>query len=517
MVTGVKANKIMLQGTASSVGKSILTAALCRIFRDDGFKVAPFKSQNMALNSFVTKDGKEMGRAQVVQAEAARIAPRVEMNPILLKPSSDVGCQVIVNGKVWQNMNAKQYGEMKLKLKDLIMAAYHKLSKEYEIIVIEGAGSAAEINLRENDIVNMGLAEMLAAPVILIADIDKGGVFASLYGTVMLLEESERKRIKGFIINKFRGDLTILEPGIKMIEEKINKPCLGVVPYMEINIDDEDSVTTRFNQRKDTANITIVIIKLPYLSMLSDFTPLELEKDVRLIYATRKEQLAEADLLIIPGSKNTLYDMKFIKNKGMDAEIYKLHKKGVPIVGICGGYQMLGLEMLDPGGVESTIGQISGLALLNIKTVMQENKTTKQVEGKLAAENAIFKMLENKTITGYEIHKGVTEIIGDCKPLIVLADGRQDGAINESGNVFGTYLHGLFENNDFRRQLINTIKEKKGLEKSEDVVDFAQLKDAEYDKLALIVRENVDIPKIYKIMSEKYVGESVTEVVVDGW
>lgn len=493
------ANKIMLQGTASSVGKSLLTAALCRIFKQDGYNVAPFKSQNMALNSFVTSEGKEIGRAQAVQAEAAMVEPMVEMNPILLKPTSDVGCQVILNGVVYKNMTADVYHNNKAELRDEISKAFDKLDSSFDVVVIEGAGSPAEINLRENDLVNMGLAELIDSPVILVGDIDRGGVFASIYGTIMLMTEQERERIKGFIINKFRGDIELLKPGIKMLEELVNKPCLGVIPYMKLNIDDEDSVTDRFSS-KFIGDINIAVIRTPYISNFSDFTPLEIEEGVNVIYVTNREQLDNADLIILPGSKNTIRDIEFVFNSGIDKAIYKKHREGVPIIGICGGYQMLGQQVEDPNHIESSIERINGLCLLDAKTVIKEKKQTKQVTGKLVTELNSFNVNKNTFVTGYEIHMGETELFSDSHHVFELEDGRLDGAINKSGNVFGTYLHGIFENDDLRRSIIKALKDKKGIAEDSEQLSYKELKDNEYNKLAQAVRDNADLDKIRMIM-----------------
>ncbi len=489
----------MFQGTASSVGKSIISAAFCRIFNDEGLKVAPFKSQNMALNSYVTIDGKEMGRAQVVQAEASRIAPMVEMNPILLKPTSDVGSQVIINGKVYKNLNAKNYFDMKVKLKDIVLRAYNSLDSSFDVIVIEGAGSPAEINLRGNDIVNMGLAEMVDSPVILIGDIDCGGVFASLYGTVMLLSEDERARIKGFLINKFRGDIEILKPGIKMIEQKINKPCLGVIPYMDLQIDDEDSVTNRFI-KKNNGEIVIGVINLPYMSNFTDFTALEAEQDVSVRYVYNEKELLDADLVIIPGSKNTIKDMQYVFNSNLDKAIYKKRKEGIPIIGICGGYQILGQEISDPNLVESACTSINGLSLLNIKTEMLKEKQTKQVTGKIITKSQVFQSLDNNIVSGYEIHMGKTELLENTSPIIRLDDGRYDGAVSQDGKVIGTYLHGIFDNDEFRNSILNVIRKKKGLQDDSTAFSYKELKEKEYNRLAQIVKENCDVRAIKKIM-----------------
>jgi adenosylcobyric acid synthase len=491
----------MFQGTASTVGKSILTAALCRILNDEGTSVAPFKSQNMALNSFVTEDGKEMGRAQVVQAEAARIKPTVEMNPILLKPTSDVGSQVILNGKIYKNMRAKDYFSTKASFKNHILKAYNKLKDQYDVIVLEGAGSPAEINLRENDIVNMGMAEMVDAPVVLIGDIDKGGVFASIYGTVMLLEPEERKRIKGYIINKFRGDVKILQPGIDMFYEKLQIPCLGVIPYKPLNIDDEDSVTERFDKQKD-ADIVIGVLKLPYMSNFTDFTVFELEDNVSVRYIKDYRDFIDIDLLIIPGSKNTIKDMEYIHNSSLKKGIYTVHRDNIPIVGICGGYQMLGEVITDEKGVETSINSINGLGLLEVKTEMEETKQTTQIKGNIISEVSFAKEAYNLVVSGYEIHMGTTRLTGDCESLIKLEDGRLDGAINNSKNVFGTYLHGIFDNDKLRKSVLTNIKIKKGIDCKNDI-DYAKLKDKEYDKLAELVRNNIDLDKIKDIIYKR--------------
>ncbi len=491
-------NNIMFQGTASTVGKSILTAALCRILNDDGVSVAPFKSQNMALNSFVTKDGKEMGRAQVVQAEAARVEPHVAMNPILLKPTSDVGSQVILNGKIHKNMTASEYFGLKKTFKKEIMDAYNQLQETYDVIVIEGAGSPAEINLRENDIVNMGMAEMVDAPVILIGDIDKGGVFASIYGTVMLLEPEERKRIKGYVINKFRGDVTILQPGIDMFYEKLQLPCLGVIPYEPLKIDDEDSVTERFD-RQEEADIIIGVIRLPYMSNFTDFTVFELEDDVTVRYIKEEKDFEGIDLLVIPGSKNTIKDMAYIHNTAMKEGIYRAHRRQVPIIGICGGYQILGDYIEDEKGVETAMPSINGLGLLHMTTYMEEIKQTTQVRGKLLTTLPFAADHGNLEVGGYEIHMGKTELLDGCEPFIELEDGRYDGAINQNKDVMGTYLHGIFDNDEWRNLILNDMRGKKGLEEKADV-DFAKEKDLEYDKLAKLVREHMDLDAIKEII-----------------
>lgn len=512
---------IMLQGTASNVGKSLLTAALCRIFMQDGMKVIPFKSQNMALNSYITEEGLEMGRAQVFQAEAAGLRPHVIMNPILLKPSSDKRSQVIINGKVYGNMSAREYHEFKPQLLGMLTEHYQKISSEYDVVVIEGAGSPAEINLRDKDIVNMGMAEVADAPVILIGDIDKGGVFASLAGTMMLLREEEKKRVKGVIINKFRGDKTILDPGIKMLEDIIGIPVLGVIPYTYLQLEDEDSLTSRFKKRTGSAvnkegyqtneaMLEIAVIWLPHLSNFTDFNRLELEEDVNVRYVRRGEKIGKADLVILPGSKNTLGDLQYLKESGLDMEIYQLKEEGTFIMGICGGYQMLGHKICDPEGVEGKISEAYGLGLLNRNTTFKGEKTTTQVEGSFRGDlPGILKACEGIKVKGYEIHMGISEKTGTCQELLTIEKrlGEKvsdlEGSCNEEGTVFGTYLHGIFDEGPFARCLLNAIREKKGLPALESgITSFEAFKQGEYDKLAKVVRENLDMDAIYKILEE---------------
>lgn len=495
-----KAKNIMFQGTGSSVGKSLLTAAVCRILNNKGYSVAPYKSQNMALNSYITLDGKEMGRAQVVQAECARIEPQVEMNPVLLKPNSDVGCQVILNGKAAFNMNAVEYHAHKAKLVDVVTDAYNKLAKSHDIIAIEGAGSPAEINLRENDIVNMGLAELVDAPVVLIGDIDRGGVFASIYGTIKLLEPQEQARIKGFIINKFRGDVALLKPGIEMIEKMVNIPCLGVIPYERLVIDDEDSVTERWDEQQEGV-ITIGVVRLRHISNFTDCTVFDMYPDVRVEYYENQRELhrAQPDLIVIPGSKNTIDDSVKLKESKLGHEILAKNAAGVPVIGICGGYQILGKEIADPHGVESTIGSVEGLGLLNMRTVLEEEKTTTRVNGRMNGD-FLNMGLGDTAITGYEIHMGETEAMGNTKSFSVLEDGRADGGVSEDGTVMGTYLHGIFDNDVFREKLIATLKTVKNIEADTEAVDFKAFKEGQYDLLAAAVEKNMDMNKLFEII-----------------
>jgi len=485
--------KIMVQGTASSVGKSILVTALCRIFKQDGFTVCPYKSQNMSLNSYITLDGKEMGRAQVLQAYAAGLEPEAYMNPILLKPSSDKKCQVIVKGKVYCNSSAQEYHNMKLEFSEMLKKDFQKIEEKFEIIVIEGAGSPAEINLRDRDIVNMGLAELVDAPVVLVGDIDKGGVFAALAGTMLLLTDKEKERVKGTIINKFRGDLEILKPGLKMIEDIIHIPCLGVVPNFNLELEDEDGAV-EFN-KKATKEIDIAVIKLPHISNFTDFDALKIEEDVSVRFITSKEEFGHPDLLIIPGSKNTIEDLLILRKYGLEEEIKSFGEKGM-VIGICGGYQMLGKVILDPYEVETSLKSIEGMKLLDITTLFEEEKVTTRVEAEF----------NNEKVYGYEIHMGISTCGKAMEELftISLKNGEKvnypDGAINKQGNVMGTYIHGIFDGIAFREKILNTIREGKGL-MPRKAKAYESLREKEIDKLADIVRNSIDMKKIYEIIN----------------
>lgn len=504
----MKNKSLMIQGTASSVGKSILTAAFCRIFKQDGYHVAPFKSQNMALNSFITEEGLEMGRAQVVQAEAAKVTPHVLMNPILLKPSTDKKAQVIFMGKVHKNMSAAEYHAFKPELKHMVKKAYQELSDAYDIVVLEGAGSPAEINLRENDLVNMGMAELSDSPVLLVGDIDRGGVFASIYGTIMLLTEEERKRVKGVIINKFRGDIEILKPGLDMIEDLTGIPVLGVVPYTHLQIEDEDSLSERFKyDREKEGQIKVEILYLPHVSNFTDFNVFETQEDVNVRYVMRGDSIGDPDLLIIPGSKNTIEDLIYLRNSGLEEQIIRLSRKGKRIVGICGGYQILGNQLSDPLHTESAISDIHGLGLLDINTVFEAEKTTTQVSGKIVSDK--ISMIHDKNIAGYEIHMGVTTLGEQAEPLVEITTQLDqevsilDGAISSDGKIFGSYIHGIFDDVTFTRALLNEIRQEKGLDDmTSKVQSFDEFKETEYEKLADVIRKHVDINKVYDIIRE---------------
>lgn len=491
------AKAIMIQGTMSNVGKSLLTAGLCRVFRQDGYRVAPFKSQNMALNSGITADGLEMGRAQMMQAEACGIAPDVRMNPILLKPVTDVGSQVIVNGRVLGNMKAADYFRYKQKLIPDIMQAYQSLAAEYDIIVLEGAGSPAEINLKQDDIVNMNMAKWAGAPVLLVGDIDRGGVFAQLVGTMLLLEPEEQQRVKGLVINKFRGDAAILEPGLRQLEEKADVPVVGVMPYVYVDIDEEDSLSTRLKQQKRTAALDVVVIRLPRMANFTDFMALEAEPEVQLRYVTAVQALQQPDMIILPGTKNTISDLLWLRESGLEAAIKQQASRGCLIFGICGGYQMLGQTLQDPLALEGG-GTTAGLGLLPVETVFQPEKQRRQISGLLLPcglqqEAAI-------PVHGYEIHMGSTTLQAGAQPFLQLG-AYLDGCWQ--GQVYGTYLHGIFDSDTFRQQLLQRLYEKKGIQPAQpSPLSWQAYREQQYDRLADAVRENLDLVAIYQILEE---------------
>ena len=493
-----KAKVIMVQGTMSNAGKSFLVAGLCRVFMQDGYRTAPFKSQNMALNSYITKDGLEIGRAQAMQAEAAGIEPTVEMNPILLKPTSNVGSQVIVNGEVLGNMKAMDYYTNKKQLVPEIEKAFEKLSGEYDIIVMEGAGSPAEINLKENDIVNMGMARIAKAPVLLCGDIDRGGVFASLYGTVKLLEDEEQSMIKGLIINKFRGDVEILKPGLQMIEEKTGIPVVGVVPLTPLDIDDEDSLSDRLTHTGQKGGIDLAVIRLPHISNFTDFNVFERMDGVSLRYVGSAGELGTPDLIFLPGTKNTMDDLTWLRESGMETAVLRCAEQKVPVVGICGGYQMLGELLEDPDGVEHG-GSMRGMGLLHTKTVFSRAKTRTQIQGRVNTVS-ICGEFAGREVQGYEIHMGRTEKTGDCQETIYLEDGRLDGLSNPEGTVFGTYLHGIFDYGDLAAMTVSRLMRRKGIDPKNWHFDPEEHKRREYDKLADLVRNSLDMKRIYEIL-----------------
>ncbi|MEG1255694.1 cobyric acid synthase [Clostridium sp.] len=495
--------KIMVQGTASSVGKSILVTALCRIFKQDGYSVCPYKSQNMSLNSYITLDGKEMGRAQVLQAYAAGLEPEVFMNPILLKPTTDKNCQIIFNGEIYGYSNAKEYHNLKVKFKDELKASFEKLEKQFDIIVLEGAGSPAEINLRANDIVNMGMAELIDAPVVLVGDIDKGGVFASILGTIMLLSDDEKKRIKGTIINKFRGDISLLKSGVDSLEDLTNKECLGVVPYFKLELEDEDGAVDLNKNIND--KIDVAVIKLPHISNFTDLDALAIEPDVSVRYVENINEFKSPDLLIIPGTKNTLGDLEYLKKSGLFDMIKKYECNG-KIIGICGGYQILGSVLEDPYGVETTLRSMEGLNLLPIKTVFEEKKVTTRVNG-IIGKNIIGND-KDLNIYGYEIHMGKTSLLNSGTEFITITDSNNqkdyhlDGVVGAKGNVMGTYIHGIFDGVEFRQHIVNELRRTKGIKEKQSET-YEHMRDKELDKLAELVRSSLDMDKIYDIMKLK--------------
>ena len=485
------AKNIMIQGTMSNAGKSLLAAGLCRIFKQDGYRVAPFKSQNMALNSFITKTGAEMGRAQVVQAEAAGIEPDVRMNPILLKPTTDVGSQVIVNGQVQGNMRAMEYYRRKREFIPAVMEAYNSLAQEYDIIVIEGAGSPAEINLKATDIVNMGLAELVDAPVLLVGDIDRGGVFAQLYGTIALLEPQEQQRIKGTIVNKFRGDRAILQPGIDILEKICGVPVAGVIPYTHVDIDDEDSLSTRFHTGDGRKDIDIAVVKLPRISNFTDVSPLERFESVSVRYIERPDQLHQPDMILLPGTKSTIADLLWLRQSGLEAAICQQAARGCIVFGICGGYQMLGTSVRDPLGVEAAgVTDIKGMGLLPMDTVFQGEKVQQQTSGVFGEIPGALHSLSGMKYTGYEIHMGRSR--QQLAPLV------------NQGNVYGSYIHGIFDGAGIAQAVIGDLAARKGIDPGTlTVFDPERYKQEQYDKLADAVRGGLDMDFVYKVLNRE--------------
>lgn len=530
------AKSIMIQGTMSNAGKSILAAGLCRIFMQDGYKTAPFKSQNMALNSYITSQGLEMGRAQVVQAEAAGILPGVDMNPILLKPTTDIGSQVIVHGISRGNMKAKDYFAMKKSLVPEIMASYERLSREYDIIVIEGAGSPAEINLKSDDIVNMGLAEMVDAPVLLVGDIDRGGVFAQLYGTVALLEQKERERVRGLVINKFRGDRSILDPGIGMLEELCHIPVAGVVPFMDVDIEDEDSLSTRLDTGgqdgcRGTGLVDLAVIRFPRISNFTDFNVFSRIPGVSLRYVSKVSELGTPDMVFLPGTKSTMEDLLWMRQNGLEAAVLKLSARQVPVWGICGGYQMMGERLRDTPGVESGASkEMEGMGLLPLWTEFQEEKVRTQVEGSFGELDGILRPLSGACLSGYEIHMGRSGIDREngamdtarlvswrkepeiCRSMAYLMEMQGDAPKESSrkqvktdgwniGSTYGAYVHGVFDGPGISETIITCLAEKKGLTmETVKAEDYASYRQQQYDRLADILRESLDMDAVYRMM-----------------
>jgi adenosylcobyric acid synthase len=505
----------MIQGTASSSGKSLITAALCRIFHQDGCRVAPFKAQNMSNNSFVTADGLEMGRAQVVQAYAAGLEPDVRMNPVLLKPSSDTGAQVVLKGKSVFTMNARDWHATRNVLRDTIRRCYESLAAGYELIVIEGAGSPAEINLKKNDIVNMGMAKMADAPVLIVGDIDRGGVFASLVGTMQLLDPDERDRVKGFIINKFRGEAALLQPGLDELERITGVPVLGVVPWMEHAIDDEDAVTERFARKKHSAaDVDICIIRLPHISNFTDFLPLEAVDGVRVRWCAAQEEIGAPDLLILPGTKATISDLQTIRTAGITDAVTRYVHNGGTVLGICGGFQMLGAAITDPDRVESLQCTGHGLGLLDMHTVFAADKITGQTAAVIDGRASwLFAGLDDNNVRGYEIHSGVSIYGKSIVPFTRAADGSVTGAANESGRVMGTYLHGLFDTGKVVSGMINALRAKKGLPAlAAGIADRQKSLIDDLDHCAAVCRQCLDLAQIRQIIN-LHRHQQVTEVI----
>ena len=510
------AKTLMIQGTGSSVGKSIMVAALCRIFRQDGLSVAPFKSQNMALNSFVTRDGGEMGRAQVVQAQAAGIEPSVDMNPVLLKPEADARCQVVVMGRPALTCPAKEYYLHTPRLFQIASEALERLRRSYDLVIIEGAGSPAEINLRHHEIVNMRVARLAQAPVLLVGDIDKGGVFASLVGTLALLDEEEERLIKGFIINKFRGDLSILQPGLDYLEQRTGRPVLGVVPYYHgIVIGEEDSVYRPEGESRGEQVVDIAVIHFPRISNSTDFEPLQQEAGVRLRYVTAPYELGTPDAIILPGTKSTIADLARLRQSGLAQAVVERARAGTPVIGICGGYQMLGKGISDPGHIESDKDSVAGLGLLDVATVFQPEKTTSQVEAEVICNRGLLQGLGGQRLTGYEIHMGQsfsgkeqTATDGSAPFRVVKtpagAADYLDGTINEEGSIMGTYLHGLFDNASFRRAFLAGLRlSQEGLRRRKALpeTEAAALptREEQFDRLADLVRRSLNMDLVCKI------------------
>ncbi len=507
----MKARALMVLGTASDAGKSLTVAALCRILRQDGYDVAPFKAQNMALNSFATREGHEIGRAQAMQAEAASVEPHVDMNPILLKPTSDVGSQVIINGKVWGNYCGVDYYGLKPQLLEAVSAAYRRLAAQHEIVVLEGAGSPVEMNLKDRDVVNLKMAEIADAACLLVTDIDRGGVFASLVGTYALLEPQERSRFCGFLINKFRGDVSLFTPGIKYLEERLSQTCLGVIPYLhDHGIDDEDSVSLERRavrppfDRKDC--LCVCVVGLPYLSNFTDFTALENMPDVAVYYTRRPEEGRAADVLILPGSKNTIPDLLWLRQNGWEPVIESHAAAGKPLIGICGGFQMLGREIRDPHRTESDIEFVPGLNLLDFTTVLEREKVTRQATARFAKPNYLGSDYADPQFSGYEIHLGETLLGNGSQPLFHLQrlgdeESHHDGAISADGRVLGTYLHGLFDSGEGLALLLRHWRKICGKQHAvARIIDPVAEREKRYDALAEHYRSNLKMDVIYRAL-----------------
>lgn len=514
----MSARALMVLGTGSHVGKSLITAALCRIFVQEGYRVAPFKAQNMALNSAATPDGFEIGRAQAMQAEAARIAPTADMNPILIKPSSDTGSQIIVQGRVWGQVTAADYHLHRVEeLFPTVLESYQRLANDYDVIILEGAGSPAEINLKAHDIVNMRMAEAADAACLLIGDIDRGGVFASLYGTLELLDGEERKRIRGYLINKFRGDVSLLQPGLEIVKTHITIPCVGVVPYLpDVGLDEEDGVAMEdrrtaarvWRDADETPNrrLRVGVIALPHMSNFTDFDALSAEHSVALAYLTHPGEIDDADMIIIPGTKQTINDLHWLEVKGFDKAIQKQVERSLT-VGICGGMQILGLEICDSAGLEGG-GQVRGLGLLPISTKLASEKVTQRAEAQLFTSELFGQDMVCNRTSGYEIHLGVTEYQERAKPLLhIRREGQQeaviDGATSADGRVIGTYIHGLFDDDDFRHAFIRAARAACHLAPAHGFANVRAEREGRFDRLAAHVRRAINLNVLRAWLNEQ--------------
>ncbi len=499
----MSAKTLMIQGTGSGVGKSIITAALCRAFYREGRKVAPFKAQNMSLNSYVTEDGGEIGRAQVYQAEACGIAPHVAMNPILLKPSADNNSQVIVMGKVVGQRNARDYYADRPSFVKEVAQAFDTLKSNYDLIIMEGAGSPAEINLRKYDMVNMAMAEMADAPVLIIGDIDRGGVFAWMKGTLDLLSEAEQQRVRGFIINRFRGDLELLQPGITQFEEMTGKPVLGVIPFdAELFVDEEDAIPHHNSPliNSHPSVVDVAIIQLPHIANFTDFSPLVADPGVAVRYIRSPVQAGSPDLLILPGTKNTIGDLQFMQQMGWDRFIHSFHQTGGLIFGMCGGFQMLGTRLFDPHGIESTIGKIEGLGLIESTTTMENEKVTER-RIRPTLSSAVFN--EGLEVDGYEIHSGHTTFGKEYPLLFEAAEGdcpSSLGLCNEAGNVIGTYLHGFLDNDPIREAFLKFVRKQKKLPPPEEKFNYREFRSRQLDRLADLVTQSINMNEVKHII-----------------
>ena len=506
------ARAIMVLGTSSHVGKSLLTAALCRIFAQRGYRVAPFKSQNMSLNSAATIEGLEIGRAQALQAEAAGIAPSVHMNPILIKPSGDCSSQVMVRGKIWGQISAADYHQRRVEeLMPVVRESYQALASSFQVIILEGAGSPAEINLKQHDLANMRMAAMAEAACLLVGDIDRGGVFASLLGTVELLDPDERERIRGFCINKFRGDPSLLEPGLRMMEDRLGKPCLGVVPYLPaLSLEEEDSVglppvaRAGWAARAHTPDrpLRIAVVALPSFSNFTDFDSLRAEPSVDLLFCRSAELLANADVVILPGSKQTMSDLEWVIANKFDRALH-LHARAGLVVGICGGMQMLGQELTDPRGMERA-GCMPGLGLLPISTTMQPDKVTRLCSGTIHGDSLFGQPLKEALVAGYEIHLGKTLYLDRAEVFATLTNGERDGCISVDRRVLGTYLHGIFDHDSFRHQFVTAARSFYKLASPSELNPWNLQREESLDRLAREVSMSLDMHRIFAWVGLKY-------------